>query len=73
LIKSRTRLAAPFCRLRPRELFEPIFSEPHLHLLPGGNVSLGAIAVHAVAEPDVEAVIPEARDFEVDLGVVELL
>jgi len=66
-------LAAPFCWLWPRKLFEPVFSEPRLNLLPGGNVILGAVAVHAVAEPDVEAVIPEARNLEIDLSVVKLL
>jgi hypothetical protein len=66
-------LAASFFWLGARKVFEPVLGEPRLNFLPGVAVSHGAIAVQSVAEPNKEAVIPKARDLEINLGVIELL
>ena len=54
-----------------REVADGIESYPDKPL--GGDFDFVGLYEREVAEPDEEAVIPEARHFDIDLGVVELL
>src|SRR5437870_6488722 len=51
-------------RLRP---------QPRSHLFPGGDLILCHKSVYRISETHIELTVPETRDFEIDLAVIQAL